>query len=151
MLKCFKAFYCIITINFCIVYITHKMMTLESLHNHYYLLNYSLVQFVNQLCSRDYIKKKTVIGVKNKITNLFKRNTTKKYSKPTPINNVYRGRKKPRTLSEDKILKTIHNKITRDLKNLFQQEEEEYYYKTVRAGNFWSKNYIEYESNGIIK
>ena len=47
MLKCFKAFYCIITINFCIVYITHKMMTLESLHNHYYLLNYSLVQFVN--------------------------------------------------------------------------------------------------------
>ena len=92
-----------------------------------------------------------MIGVKNKITNLFKRNTTKKYSKPTPINNVYRGRKKPRTLSEDKILKTIHNKITRDLKNLFQQEEEEYYYKTVRAGNFWSKNYIEYESNGIIK
>ena len=32
--------------------------------------------------------------------------------------------------------------------NLFQHEEKEVYYKLARGGNFWSNNYIEYESNG---
>ena len=32
-------------------------------------------------------------------------------------------------------------------KNLFKHEEEENYYKPVRVSNFWSNNYIEYESN----
>ena len=32
----------------------------------------------------------------------------------------------------------------RDIRNLF---EHEYYYKPTRVGNFWSNNYIEYESN----
>ena len=35
----------------------------------------------------------------------------------------------------------------RDIKNLFEHEKEESYYKPVRVTNFWSKNYIEYESN----
>ena len=30
--------------------------------------------------------------------------------------------------------------------NLFEQGKENYY-KPVRAGNFWTRNYIEYESN----
>ena len=34
----------------------------------------------------------------------------------------------------------------RDIKNLFEQEKEDYY-KPVRVVNFWSKNYTEYESN----
>ena len=32
--------------------------------------------------------------------------------------------------------------------NLFQHEEEENYCKPVRVGNFWSNNYLEFESNG---
>ena len=27
-------------------------------------------------------------------------------------------------------------------------EREKYYYKTVRVGNIWSRNYVEYEING---
>ena len=33
------------------------------------------------------------------------------------------------------------------MKNLFEREEENYY-KPVRANNFWSNNYVDYESNG---
>ena len=35
------------------------------------------------------------------------------------------------------------------MKNCFEHEEaEENYYKPIRVSNFWSNNYIEYESNG---
>ena len=34
------------------------------------------------------------------------------------------------------------------MKNRSEHEEEKNYYKPVRVGNFWSNNYIEYESNG---
>ena len=37
--------------------------------------------------------------------------------------------------------------MLRDIKNLFEHEEEENYYKPVRLNNFWSNNYVEYESN----
>ena len=40
----------------------------------------------------------------------------------------------------------IKGRIFRDVKNLFEQEED--YYKPVRVGNFHSNNYIEYENNG---
>ena len=43
--------------------------------------------------------------------------------------------------------KAIKDRILRDIKNLFEHEEE-YHHKLVRANNFWSNNYIEYESNG---
>ena len=43
--------------------------------------------------------------------------------------------------------KAIKEKILRDSKNIFEHEEEENYYNLVRASNFWSNNYIEYESN----
>ena len=33
------------------------------------------------------------------------------------------------------------------MKNLSEHEKEENYYKLVRVRNFWSNNYIEYESN----
>ena len=38
--------------------------------------------------------------------------------------------------------------MLRDIKNLFEHEEEETYYKPERVSHFWSKNYIKYESNG---
>ena len=42
-------------------------------------------------------------------------------------------------------LKTI--KITRDIRTLFEQEQEDYY-KPKRVSGFWNNNYIEHESNG---
>ena len=37
--------------------------------------------------------------------------------------------------------------MLRDIRNLFEHEEEESYYKPIRVGNFWINNYIEYKSN----
>ena len=41
---------------------------------------------------------------------------------------------------------TIKGRIIRDIRKLSEQENDDYY-KPVRVGNFWSKKYIEYESN----
>ena len=46
--------------------------------------------------------------------------------------------------------KVIIEKIVRDIRNLFAYEEENYY-KSVRAINFRSNNYIEYKSKGDRK
>ena len=49
----------------------------------------------------------------------------------------------------EKETKEIKDRILRDSKNPLEHEkEEENYYKSVRVNNFWSNNYIEYESNG---
>ena len=43
--------------------------------------------------------------------------------------------------------KAFKDRIIRGIKNLFEQEHKNYY-KPVRTGNFWSRNYSEYEING---
>ena len=43
--------------------------------------------------------------------------------------------------------KAIKNRIINDIRNLFEHEQEDYY-NPVKVGNFWSNNYIEYESKG---
>ena len=43
--------------------------------------------------------------------------------------------------------KTIKDKIISDIRNLFKLENEDHY-KLIRVGNFYSNNYIKYESNG---
>ena len=40
--------------------------------------------------------------------------------------------------------------MIRDIRNLFEYEQENYY-KPLRVGNFWSNSYIEYESSGDKK
>ena len=40
------------------------------------------------------------------------------------------------------------HRILRDIKNLFEHEEEENYYKRIRVSNFQSDNYNEHESKG---
>ena len=45
-----------------------------------------------------------------------------------------------------KILSYWENKL--NIKNLFEYENEEHYYKSLRVNNFCSNNYIEYKSNG---
>ena len=57
--------------------------------------------------------------VKNKIMSLVKPSTTKKYSKTARLNNAYRGRKKPRKQAEDKRIKTIEDRIIRDIRKYF--------------------------------
>ena len=42
--------------------------------------------------------------------------------------------------------KTVKDRILKGIKNIFQHEEEDYC-KKVRVNNFWSNNYIEYESS----
>ena len=42
----------------------------------------------------------------------------------------------------------IEDRIIRDIRTFFQQEEEKDYYKARRVSSFWNNNYIEYESNG---
>ena len=51
-------------------------------------------------------------------------------------------------MDKKKKTKVIKDRILRDIKNLFEHEKEENYYKPVRVSNFWSNNYIEFESNG---
>ena len=65
------------------------------------------------------------------------------------IRNLFILKKDISKLRQEKETKTIKDRILRDIKNLFEhEEEEENYYKPVRVSNFWSNNYIEYESNG---
>ena len=47
----------------------------------------------------------------------------------------------------EKEIKAIKHRMLRDIKNLFEHKEENYY-KPVRVHNFLSNSYIEYESNG---
>ena len=47
----------------------------------------------------------------------------------------------------DKETKAIKDKTLKDIKNLFDHEEEENYQKPVRVISFWSNNDIEYKSN----
>ena len=42
----------------------------------------------------------------------------------------------------------IKDRMLRDIRNLSEHEEEENYYKPVKVSNFWSNNYIQYESKG---
>ena len=94
-----------------------------------YFIKKLLVQLVNQLYSRYY--KKIVGTVKDKTSTTVNYSELKKQSK-------------------GKINKTIDDRIIiRVTRNLFELEnEEDDYYKPIRVGNFLSKNYIEYESNG---
>ena len=42
----------------------------------------------------------------------------------------------------------IKDRVIRCIRKLFQQQQEEHYYKPERVSNFWNNNYIEFESNG---
>ena len=76
------------------------------------------------------------------VRNLYRSEKLKKETTHTTIKgikNLFRLQK------ENKAIKYI---ILRDIRNFFKHKEEENYYKPVRVSNFWSNNYVEYESNG---
>ena len=77
------------------------------------------------------------------IRNLFRLKKEQNYTAIKDIRNLFR---------QEKETKAIKDRILRDIKNLFEHEkEEENYYKPVRVSNFWSNNYIEYESKIDLK
>ena len=69
--------------------------------------------------------------------NFFKLKKQKNYTIIKDIRNIYRLEKE---------IKVIKDRIFTDIKNLFGHEEENYY-KPLIINDFWSINYIEYESN----
>ena len=72
------------------------------------------------------------------IRNLFRLKKELNYTAIKDIRNLFRLEKET---------KTIKDRRLRNITNLFEYKEEENYYKPVRVSNFWSNNYIEYESN----
>ena len=61
--------------------------------------------------------------------------------------------KKKKKKEENEKKKETNNRITkdriiRDTRKLFKQEEEKDYCKPKRVSNFWNNNYVEFESNG---
>ena len=67
------------------------------------------------------------------------------------IRNLFR-QKKEQSDTAIKDMRNLKNEVKdivlRNVKNLFEFEKEENYYKPVRVNNFWSNNYIEYKSKG---
>ena len=61
-----------------------------------------------------------------------------------------RRRKRKKEIRKKKKIndRLIKDRIIRDIRSLFEQQEEKDYYKPKRVSNFWDNNYIEYESNG---
>ena len=51
-------------------------------------------------------------------------------------------------IKQEKETKAIKDRTLRGIKNLFENEKEKQPYQPVRVSKFWSKNYIEYKSNG---
>ena len=58
-------------------------------------------------------------------------------------------KKRKKEIREEKEINNslIKDKIIRDIRTLFEEQEEDYY-KPKRASNIWNNNYIEFESNG---
>ena len=74
------------------------------------------------------------------IRNLFRLKKVLNDSASNDIRSLFRLKKE---------INGIKNRILRDIKYLFQNEEEEKnYYRPVKVSNFWSNNYIEYKCNG---
>ena len=44
--------------------------------------------------------------------------------------------------------KAIQYRIIRDIRTLFEQQEESDFYKRIRAGSFWNKNSVKCQSSG---
>ena len=70
------------------------------------------------------------------------------------IKNIFRLRKEIdnsaiKGITKKKENETIKDRIIRDIKSLFEQENN--YYKPIRVGNLWNDGFIEYESNSDKK
>ena len=84
-------------------------------------------------------------NITKNVGNLFRLEKLKKETNDVAIKgvrNLFTQKKKGN--------KAVKDRIIRDIKNLFEDEGEDYY-QSVSVGNFWSNNYIGYESKGDRK
>ena len=101
------------------IYIIHKMLVLLKIHLNY--LKDSIFEFFSQHIMMESLSLEEWNIIKD-IRNLFR---------------------------QGQETNAIKDRILKDIKNLFEhEEEEENYYEPVRVSNFWSNNYIKYNSNG---
>ena len=56
-------------------------------------------------------------------------------------------KKKKKIKKRSKMKEQNKDRIVRDIRTLFEQQEEDYY-EPESVSNFWNNNYTEYESNG---
>ena len=56
-------------------------------------------------------------------------------------------KKKKKIKKRSKMKQQNKDRIVRDIRTLFEQQEEDYY-EPESVSNFWNNNYTEYESNG---
>ena len=63
---------------------------------------------------------------------------------------MYQKKEEERNKKKQYNERLIKDGILRDIRILFEQEEnDKYYYKPKRVNNFWNNNYIQYDRNGI--
>ena len=111
-------------VNFIMIYIIHKISVLLKITRILKRFLRSIVDF--------YIKKKKLI--------LF----------TTYNDGNSKAWRKKHLSRQEKENKEIKDRIIREIRNLFEYKEEDYY-KPIRVGNFWSKNYIEYKIKATEK
>ena len=102
----------------------------------------NIVKDTRNIYRLEKLTKETTDTTNKGIRNLFRLEKESKAIKgkiPRDIRNVFRLEKENKATKDIKL---------RDIRNLSKNEEEEKCHKVVRWNNFWSSNYIEYESNG---
>ena len=124
----------LLNFNFAMIYIIHKILAL--LKSHLIILNIVFSNAFLKIIIDFYFFQKKIFFFPFYI--MMENPRPEKENTIRDIGNRFRLKKET---------KAIKDRILRDVKNLFEDKDEENYHKPVRVSNFWSNNYIEYKSN----
>ena len=124
----------LLNFNFAMIYIIHKILAL--LKSHLIILNIAFSNAFLKIIIDFYFSQKKIFFFPFYI--MMENPRPEKENTIRDIGNRFRLKKET---------KAIKDRILRDVKNLFEDKDEENYHKPVRVSNFWSNNYIEYKSN----
>ena len=107
------------------------------------------IENVKNLCRLEKLKEETIDTTIKDLRNLLrleKENRAIKDRKIIDIKNLFE-RGDVRHIFRFFLKKKIIEDRILGVRNFSELEEEENYYKSVRVSNFWSNNYMEYETN----
>ena len=107
------------------------------------------IENVKNLCRLEKLKEETIDTTIKDLRNLLrleKENRAIKDRKIIDIKNLFEHGDVRHIFRFFKKKKIIEDRIL-GVRNFSELEEEENYYKSVRVSNFWSNNYMEYETN----
>ena len=152
----------LLNFNFVMIYKIYKMLALPKYYPNYprysilecFFMEHNRLFLVSQIiffttCNNGKLNLEEKKMIKY-IRNLLRLKKEPNYTAIKNIRNLFRLEKETKAI-KDRILRDIENaikdRIPGDIKNLSKHEEEENYYKPVRVIHFWSKNYIDFESN----